>query len=89
MLKFLSSQIEMEGLSGPIRFDTQGFRTDFDLEIVELKKEGLQKVGMWNRGSGANFTRNFTESYSEIIDTLHNRTLIITTILARNLIIPC
>ena len=78
-------QVEMEGLSGNIRFDSRGSRSDFDLEIVELKKEGLVKVGMWNQGSGANFTRNFTESYSEIVESLHNKTLIITTILVRKM----
>eukprot|EP00095_Tigriopus_kingsejongensis_P005735 maker-scaffold28_size608977-snap-gene-0.8 protein:Tk05735 transcript:maker-scaffold28_size608977-snap-gene-0.8-mRNA-1 annotation:"glutamate ionotropic kainate 2" len=72
----------MDGLTGKIKFDSRGFRSDFDLDIVELKKEGLSRVGRWNRGSGANFTRNFTESYSEIIESLHNKTLVVTTILA-------
>jgi hypothetical protein len=31
----------MEGLTGRIKFDSRGFRSDFDLEIIELKKEGL------------------------------------------------
>ena len=34
----------MDGLTGKIKFDSQGLRTDFQLEIVELKKDGLQKV---------------------------------------------
>ena len=71
----------MEGLTGKIRFDTLGFRSDFHLDIVELKKEGLVKVGTWNHGAGVNFTRNYTESYSEIVESLHNKTLKITTIL--------
>ena len=29
---------------------------------------------------GANFTRNFTGAYSEIVDSLMNKTLIVTTI---------
>jgi hypothetical protein len=36
--------LEMEGLTGRIRFDSLGRRTDFELEIVELKKTGLEKV---------------------------------------------
>ena len=71
----------MEGLTGRIRFDTLGFRSDFDLDIIELKKEGLVKVGAWSQAAGANFTRNYTESYSEIVESLHNKTLKITTIL--------
>ena len=34
----------MEGLTGPIKFDARGFRTDFSLDIIELKNEGLVKV---------------------------------------------
>ena len=34
----------MNGLTGRIKFDSRGLRTDFELEIVELKKSGLQKV---------------------------------------------
>jgi len=30
---------------------------------------------------GANFTRNYTESYSNLVESLHNKTLIITTIM--------
>lgn len=73
----------MEGLSGHLSFDSLGFRSDFDLDIVELKKDGLIKVGVWNRGAGANFTRNFTEVYTDIVESLHNKTLVVTTILVR------
>lgn len=34
----------MKGLTGTIKFDQHGLRTDFTLEIVELKKDGLNKV---------------------------------------------
>jgi ionotropic glutamate receptor len=74
----------MEGLTGPISFDSLGFRSNFFLDIIELKKEGL--VGVWNRGSGANFTRNFTEAYSQIVESLHNKTLKITTILVSSVL---
>ena len=41
------------------------------------------QVGIWNRGAGANFTRNFTEVLKDISLSLHNRTLVVTTILVR------
>ena len=74
--------VEMRGLTGAIRFDQHGLRTDFELEVVELKKHGLAKVGTWTEKSGVNFTRNFTESYSEIVESLQNKTLVVTTILS-------
>ena len=43
-IKFIYIKVEMEGLTGRIKFDSRGLRTDFELEIVELKKDGLQKV---------------------------------------------
>ena len=49
----------MRGLTGRIKFDQHGLRTDFTLEIVELKKDGLLKVGTYNESEGkVNFTRN-------------------------------
>jgi hypothetical protein len=37
-------KVELDGLTGKIKFDSRGLRVDFELEIVELKKDGLQKV---------------------------------------------
>ena len=73
----------MKGLTGTIKFDQHGLRSDFTLEIVELKKNGLLKVGYWMESMGVNFTRNFTESYNEIVDSLQNKTLVVTTIYVR------
>ena len=75
--------MELEGLTGHISFDSGGFRSNFTLDIVELKKEGLVKVGTWNKELGSNFTRNYTESYLENVANLENQTLKITTILVR------
>ncbi len=36
---------EFEGLSGRVAFDTQGLRTHFDLDIMELQKKGLESIG--------------------------------------------
>ena len=35
----------MDGLTGKIKFDQRGQRTDFELDIIELKRDGLTKVG--------------------------------------------
>ena len=36
--------VELEGLTGRIKFDLQGLRTDFLLDIVQLRRRGLEKV---------------------------------------------
>ena len=30
-----------------VKFNQRGLRTDFSLEIIELKKHGLERVGTW------------------------------------------
>ncbi|XP_037082452.1 glutamate receptor ionotropic, kainate 2-like, partial [Pollicipes pollicipes] len=62
-------------LTGVRRFDREGFRTDFDLDIVELSKDGLVKVGTWTARTGANYTRSYGEKILEIEHSLWNKTL--------------
>lgn len=72
----------MTGLTGTIKFDHQGFRSDFILDIIELNnKEGLKKIGTWNSTKGINFTRSYKEEYTQIVENLQNKTFIVTTIL--------
>ncbi|XP_063982434.1 glutamate receptor ionotropic, kainate 1 isoform X2 [Diachasmimorpha longicaudata] len=75
--------VEMTGLTGLIKFDHQGFRSDFMLDIIELNsKEGLKKIGTWNSTEGVNFTRTFGDVYTQIVESLQNKTFIVTTILS-------
>lgn len=71
----------MLGLTGIIRFDNQGFRSNFLLDIVELNKDGLKKIGTWNSTEGVNFTRTYGEVYTQIVESLQNKTFVVTTIL--------
>jgi ionotropic glutamate receptor len=73
--------VEMRGLTGVIKFDHQGFRSDFVLDIIELSKEGLKKIGTWNSTEGVNFTRTYGEAYTQIVEIIQNKTFVVTTIL--------
>ena len=72
--------VEMDGLTGKVKFDKSGLRTDFTLDIVELKRHGLEKVGSWHDKDGIKFSRNFMKTYSEIVESLQNKTLVVTTV---------
>ncbi len=48
--------MELDGLTGKIKFDSRGLRVDFELEIVELKKDGLQKVRSLKNVKETNYT---------------------------------
>ncbi|XP_075710667.1 glutamate receptor ionotropic, kainate 1 isoform X2 [Rhinoderma darwinii] len=86
-----------DGLTGRITFNrTDGLRRDFDLDIISLKEDGMEKaagettshlnkvwkkIGVWNSNIGLNMTDNAKDKSTNITDSLANRTLIVTTIL--------
>lgn len=71
-----------DGLTGRLSFNkTTGLRTDFDLDIVSLKEDGLDKVGKWSASGGLNITEVPKRKGMNITDSLANRSLVITTIL--------
>lgn len=39
---------EMRGLTGLVKFDTSGFRSDFQLDILNVGWNGIRKIGSWN-----------------------------------------
>ncbi|XP_028986320.1 glutamate receptor ionotropic, kainate 3 [Betta splendens] len=71
-----------DGLTGRLSFNkTTGLRTDFDLDIISLKEDGLEKVGKWSASGGLNITEVPKRKGMNITDSLANRSLIVTTIL--------
>lgn len=74
--------VEMRGLTDVIKFDHQGFRTDFVLDVIELSPSGLRKTGTWNSTQGVNLTRTYNDQQKEIKEILANKTLVVSTILS-------
>ncbi|KAM9671263.1 glutamate receptor ionotropic, kainate 1 isoform X8 [Muntiacus reevesi] len=82
----LIKEAQWDGLTGRITFNkTDGLRKDFDLDIISLKEEGTEKIGIWNSNSGLNMTDGNKDRSNNITDSLANRTLIVTTILKADL----
>ncbi|XP_067875204.1 glutamate receptor ionotropic, kainate 2 isoform X1 [Heterodontus francisci] len=80
-MKFIK-EAHWEGLTGRIIFNSSnGLRTDFDLDVISLKEEGLEKIGTWETSSGLNMTDNHKGKTANITDSLSNRSLVVTTIL--------
>ncbi|XP_050099710.1 glutamate receptor ionotropic, kainate 2-like isoform X2 [Anopheles aquasalis] len=66
------------GITGPIIFDDYGRRTHFHLDIIELsKEEGFKKIATWDPTHGVNYTRSQGEVYSQIVESLQNKTFIV------------
>eukprot|EP00064_Thunnus_orientalis_P000026 superscaffoldBa00000001_g26 len=82
---------QWNGLTGQIIINkTDGLRKEFDLDVISLKEDGLEKVnflthdrtiGVWNSQTGLNLTENNKDSSTNVTDSMANRTLIVTTIL--------
>ena len=72
--------VEIRGLTGLVKFDQYGLRTDFTLDIVELHKSGLEKVGTWHDRFGIEFDRLTSLKSSEPKKTIENKTIIVTTV---------
>lgn len=76
----LSSSIQtvVNGLSGEVRFDNQGLRSQFALDIVELGADGLATVGQWNSSTATlNWTRDALADDGDISNSLNNKTFTI------------
>ncbi|XP_029372636.1 glutamate receptor ionotropic, kainate 1 isoform X3 [Echeneis naucrates] len=77
---------QWNGLTGQIIINkTDGLRKEFDLDVISLKEDGLEKIGVWNSQTGLNLTDNNKDSSTNVTDSMANRTLIVTTILVADL----
>ncbi|XP_058444442.1 glutamate receptor ionotropic, kainate 2 isoform X2 [Malaya genurostris] len=71
------------GLTRALKFDHEGRRSDFLLDIVELGPAGLEKVAVWNSTEGLNSTRKKEGAALAFDDaTLQNRTFRVLTALS-------
>ncbi|KAK9303596.1 hypothetical protein QLX08_004759 [Tetragonisca angustula] len=68
---------EMEGLTGLIKFDTAGFRSDFQLDVVRVTEDGLKKIGVWNSTSNVEWLLEAHVPNPGAELTLQNKTFII------------
>ncbi|XP_061943148.1 glutamate receptor ionotropic, kainate 2-like isoform X5 [Apis cerana] len=72
---------EMEGLTGLIKFDTAGFRTNFQLDVVRVTEDGLKKIGIWKSTNASKWSVEWLlESQPPKFDvelSLQNKTFII------------
>merc|ERR1712128_27330 len=74
--------VEFIGLSGPIKFDTSGLRTQFAMDLMELQMTGLTKVGTWNTLDRLGSAREEEEKIDGgEVDPMANKTFVICAVL--------
>ncbi|XP_025922437.1 glutamate receptor 1 isoform X2 [Apteryx rowi] len=73
-------KVRFEGLSGNVQFNEKGRRTNYTLQVIEMKHDGIRKIGYWNEDEKLVPAAMDTQSGNEST-SLQNRTYIVTTIL--------
>lgn len=78
-------QTVVQGLTGEVRFDNEGLRTQFSVDIVELTSAGLVTIGNWKSGTGLlNISRLANGPDDKSAESfLSNQTFIVITSLVR------
>lgn len=74
-------QTIVHGLTGEVRFDNEGLRKQFTVDIVELTPSGLITVGQWNATDGLHMSRPAEPPASEEEGSLRNKTFVVITAL--------
>ncbi|CAI5784178.1 glutamate receptor 2 isoform X2 [Podarcis muralis] len=73
-------QVQVEGLSGNIKFDQNGKRINYTINVMELKSTGPRKIGYWSEVDRMVVNPIECPSCNES-SGLENKTIIVTTIL--------
>lgn len=70
------------GISGPFQFALHtGFRTNFEIEVVELQSKiknenGFKKIGTWN-DHHISYTRSESDLQEQLVENIQNKTFIV------------
>ncbi|GLD62053.1 glutamate receptor 3 isoform X2 [Lates japonicus] len=70
--------VQVQGMTGNIQFDNYGRRTNYTIDVYEMKTGGPRKIGYWNE-----YTRfvNIMDPQVSNDSSVENRTIVVTTIM--------
>ncbi|UJR36108.1 hypothetical protein I4U23_028843 [Adineta vaga] len=76
-------KFEANGITGKLKFDENGLRTDVSFEVVDLAANGVSKNGNWSANSPdrLEIRRNFSKDYETRKQEIQNQTLKVTTVI--------
>uniref|UniRef100_A0A8C4GYE0 Glutamate receptor n=1 Tax=Dicentrarchus labrax TaxID=13489 RepID=A0A8C4GYE0_DICLA len=70
--------VQVQGMTGNIQFDNYGRRTNYTIDVYEMKTGGPRKIGYWNEY--ARFV-NIMDPQVSNDSSVENRTIVVTTIM--------
>ncbi|XP_011251852.2 glutamate receptor ionotropic, kainate 2 isoform X1 [Camponotus floridanus] len=78
LINFMRSS-EIRGLTGLVKFDKDGVRSNIQLDVVRLTENGLTKIGVWNStaGNNINWIPEINTKRTDVELSLQNKTFIV------------
>ncbi|XP_028815286.1 glutamate receptor 3-like isoform X3 [Denticeps clupeoides] len=71
--------VQVQGMTGNIQFDSYGRRSNYTIDVYELKSGGPRKIGYWNEYE--RFVNILDQQPSNDSSSVENRTIVVTTIM--------
>ncbi|KAK1804180.1 hypothetical protein P4O66_020222 [Electrophorus voltai] len=71
--------VQLHGMTGNIQFDSFGRRSNYTIDVYEMKAGGPRKIGYWNEFE--RFVNIMDQPYSNYSTSAENRTIVVTTIM--------
>uniref|UniRef100_A0A8C3EM59 Glutamate receptor n=1 Tax=Corvus moneduloides TaxID=1196302 RepID=A0A8C3EM59_CORMO len=72
-------KVQVQGMTGNIQFDTYGRRTNYTIDVYEMRASGSRKAGYWNEYE--RYVPALDQLPSNDTSSVENRTIVVTTIL--------
>ncbi|XP_043913260.1 glutamate receptor 3 isoform X1 [Protopterus annectens] len=70
--------VQVQGMTGNVQFDSYGRRTNYTVDVYEMKPMGSRKVGYWNEYE--KFVAGVDQPLTNESASVENRTIVVTTI---------
>ncbi|XP_035291121.1 glutamate receptor 3-like isoform X5 [Anguilla anguilla] len=71
--------VQVQGMTGNIQFDTFGRRSNYTIDVYEMKPGGGRKIGYWNEYE--RFVYIMDQQVTNESSSVENRTIVVTTIM--------
>ncbi|XP_064206303.1 glutamate receptor 3-like isoform X5 [Anguilla rostrata] len=71
--------VQVQGMTGNIQFDTFGRRSNYTIDVYEMKPGGGRKIGYWNEYE--RFVYIMDQQVTNESSSVDNRTIVVTTIM--------
>nr|CAD7599303.1 unnamed protein product [Timema genevievae] len=78
---FYLTFLEFPGMTGMVRFDEEGRRTDLSLDVVEVYRDGVTKTAVWDSINGLSLVRSYNDTLAEVQRNVQDKIFIVASII--------